>query len=222
MDTAFNLMLRRRLRVLGISQTEAAGQLGISRQGLGKILSGQTVKPELDLLVKLAGLLQLPENTLLQAALRSLPQAPRLLQPSVAGVAPVVADGIGFVRDVTVPDMSLIPAGSRFCKQWALQNTGGEVWRERRLRCVDDEIVIARRNADGGLEEMASTNLRPLQREITLPAVHPGEIVSPQVEFIAPAHPCVTLSMWKMVDADGAFCFPQMPGVWCLVKVYTL
>jgi hypothetical protein len=42
------------------------------------------------------------------------------------------------------------------------------------------------------------------------------------VTFQAPIYPCTTISYWKMVDAEGDECFPQLRGLWCKVKVIAI
>jgi hypothetical protein len=87
---------------------------------------------------------------------------------------------------------------------------------------VDDQVVLARQNADGALEPLLGVSLLPLKREIPCPIVHPGETVQISVEFKAPSYPCDTLSLWKMFDKAGEPCFPEHTGLWCKVHVVSL
>ena len=71
-DTPLGCFVRKQLHRLRLSQGAAAERLGISRQGLGKILSGQTTKPDISLLVKLSVVLEVPEGDVFRAALEGI------------------------------------------------------------------------------------------------------------------------------------------------------
>lgn len=132
-------------------------------------------------------------------------------------------DHVSFVRDVTYPDDGVVPAGQEFVKTWAVQNTGAVHWRGRSYRCMDENLVLARRNSDdGSLTLVLDANLRPLQSEVPCPDTVAGGIAQISVRFRAPPLPCTVMSLWKMYDKDGKPCFPQFAGLWCKVRVMSL
>jgi len=112
-------------------------------------------------------------------------------------------DSSDFVDDVTVPDGTIIKTKSRFEKVWAIRNTGNQVWRERCL--VEENPGIS--------------GLMPDQSRIAIPVTRPGETVSLRVTFTAPSMPASCTSYWKMIDASGGYCLPNMQGLRCNVKV---
>ena len=128
-------------------------------------------------------------------------------------------DHAAFVSDLTYADGAVVMAGQRFEKRWLLQNTGSVSWQNRKLRCMDHEIVVARKGADGTLIQLFIPWLKATQSEIVIADTNPGGTVEIAVEFTAPVLPCDTLSSWKMVAEDGTLCFPEHSGIWCRVSV---
>lgn len=141
------------------------------------------------------------------------------LGPSTKLPVDVQGDHIAFVSDLTYADGEVVMAGQRFEKRWLLQNTGRIAWRNRRMRCMDHQIVIARKASDGALTQIFAPGLSATQSEVAVADTQPGETLEITVEFTAPTLPCDTLSLWKMVTFDGALCFPEHSGIWCRVSV---
>lgn len=137
---------------------------------------------------------------------------------------PVRKDGdhISLLAHAMIPDRSIVMAGQRFVKIWALQNTGVVGWRDRKLQCVDREKVMARcvtRKGERVLVPDVPLGLIPEKHEVTIPRTLSGDSVEVSVTFRAPRSPCDVLSRWVIVDEDGERCFPEHSGLWCAVSV---
>lgn len=168
-------------------------------------------------LTRLAGAMQVAPIHLLRLTYQDVrASAPTVLVSRHAG------DHASFVGDANFPDNETVFANQVFTKVWEMQNTGKLAWRGRSFRCEDENIVIARREADGSLKALLDANLIPETRAVPCPDARPGEVVRISVTFRAPGWPCTTLSNWKMYDAEGQQCFPQFSGVWCKVRVLAL
>ena len=125
-------------------------------------------------------------------------------------------DRSAFVEDVSFPDGAVVSAGQRFKKIWALQNVGSVPWLGRALVCQGDEVVSD--DARNG-QVLLNPGLKTDQRHLPVPDVAPGGMLQAARWFTAPSQPCTVVSYWKMVDANGALCFPDAAGLWLMVKV---
>jgi transcriptional regulator with XRE-family HTH domain len=132
----------------------------------------------------------------------------------------VPADVSQFVRDVTIPDGSLVNAEASFVKTWEVQNAGRTAWDERFLQCMDEEVVVV--GAGSGEEWGVLPKLMPESRRIPVPFTPPGAVVRLSVAFRAPAIPSTCISYWKSVDADGHLCFPDAVGLSVRVRVIAM
>ena len=112
-------------------------------------------------------------------------------------------------------------AGQRFVKRWLLQNSGSVPWTGRVMRCMDGDIVVARRNAQGELVPLFTPGLTAVKSQVPVPDTKPGQTAEISAEFIAPELPCNVLSLWRMHTSEGTLCFPQHSGLWCRVTVMT-
>jgi hypothetical protein len=92
-----------------------------------------------------------------------------------------------------------VKVGTTFEQRWELENTGFCTWHERILK------------------EVASDGLQPSADAAPVGATDPGERVTLEMTFTAPAEPASCRSVWQMVDADGHPCFPWAPGIRCQV-----
>lgn len=97
------------------------------------------------------------------------------------------------VRDVTIPDGSRVPLGARFVKTWELQNVGNVPWIQRSLRRITVQAPT--------LPACATTT--------PIPDTWPGEFVEISVEMVAARVQGASQITFKMVDRDGALCFPS-------------
>lgn len=96
-------------------------------------------------------------------------------------------DNASYVADVTVPDGTIVKAGSTFTKTWTVQNTGKTTW------TTDYQLIYL----DG---VMGTNNLQAVK--LTAP-VAPGASVDISVDFTAPQVDGSYISYWKMYSASG-------------------
>ncbi len=100
---------------------------------------------------------------------------------------PSSGDGATYVADVTIPDGTVVTAGSTFVKTWTVQNTGKTTWTK------DYQLIYL----DGVI---GANNLQAVK--LTAP-VAPGGTVDISVTFIAPQVNGTYISYWKMYSAAG-------------------
>lgn len=107
------------------------------------------------------------------------------LQPSDSPT-PDCTNEVGFVRDVTVPDNTNIPAGDTFDKVWRLRNEGTCTW------TTEYDVVF-----DGG-NIMAGPPSSPLPS-----TVPPGSIVDVEISLTAPGSDGTHRGDWKLRTRSG-------------------
>lgn len=217
------LFINQLIQQQGIGIAELARRTKLSRECIYKLQRGDVKQPELSTIICLAKALRTHPLLLLRKLFEGQ-EFRNVAQPP----ARHVNDAVGFLGDVTCPDNCMVGVNSRFTKVWEIQNTGQQVWKGRRLICVDEWLKIQMVPAKDAAQAKrfrapaCQRCLIPATREIPLPDTRPGEPVRLSVEFTAPPIPCTTISYWKIVDETGAFCFPDHEGLSCLVQVVTL
>lgn len=97
-----------------------------------------------------------------------------------------VCDQAGFIADISIPDGSVISAGTSFMKTWRLKNTGACTW-------TPDYAVVY----DSG-EAMSG----PASQKIGV-SVPPGQAVDVSVPLKAPGAPGQYRGNWRMRNAAG-------------------
>lgn len=208
-----------RAKVLGLSKTTLAKQAKISRSALYKFLDGDVYEIRLSTVVQLAQALKTHPLDLLRHLF------PRWEFPTQASSsAKYSKDASGFVADITYPDHSIVSVSQEFEKIWEIRNLGEQVWENRRLVCCDAMIQISASSTPD--PEMTlprpQRGLLPLQREVPIRLTRPGESVQVAVRLCAPDYPGTIISYWKMVDAQGKLCFPELEGLSCLVNIVAI
>lgn len=202
--------IRRRIGKLGINKQEVAIRAGISRVTLDKLLNGQTRDPGLKTIINLAEALHVSPSHFIKTLTRGYN-----LSAGQCTEKERFFDQGGFVRDISIPDNTIVTVNQTFEKIWEIQNNGNVAWENRYLKCMDEKPITSAPASP----DPCSMMLVPTTDKIEIPVVKPGEVVQLKVSFQAPAFPCTTFSYWKMVDMDESLCFPNQTGVWCLVKV---
>jgi transcriptional regulator with XRE-family HTH domain len=114
-------------------------------------------------------------------------------------------DASTFVGD-TIPHGTLMQPGQFFVKVWRVRNSGTVPWTGRRLE------------RQGPL---TGPGLISSQRYVDIPATEPGVVAEITAMLKAPTYDCSSIAYFKMVDADGALCFPDsyQLGLDVLVRV---
>lgn len=199
---------------LGMSQRELCRKTGISRSTLFKLLHGDTKKANLSTLITLAHAIKTHPIKLFRACLSEI-NFPKYANDGAAGKD----DSTGFIEDVTFPDFSPVTINSKFIKVWKIQNTGEQNWVNRKFTCLDQMPLINVDLPEGVASPSMAIGLLPTQRTVEIEDTCAGDYVDIAVEFTAPPYACTVYSYWKMIDAEGAFCFPKSQGVYCLVSV---
>jgi hypothetical protein len=95
-------------------------------------------------------------------------------------------DAAAFVRDVTIPDGSILGPGKNFTKTWRLQNVGSCTW--------NSSYALIFINGDG----MSAPSVVGLSGN-----VYPGETVDVSVNLVAPTNKGQYRSYWKLRNASG-------------------
>jgi surface antigen len=97
------------------------------------------------------------------------------------------ADSARFVKDVTIPDRSVVDAGTTFTKTWAFTNTGTVTWTGYTLKLVSPPSDV---------------NFYPAS--VSIPTTKPGQQVSISVTLTAPnpAH-AAQESTWQIRNSAG-------------------
>lgn len=206
----FDVFVEQRLRELGLSKSEMMRTAELSRTVYYKLASGQTEQARVGTILKLAYALKVHPFFLFRRIIKDLEPLSHS-EPTL-----YKCDATGFVRDVTIPDNTLVTAGQVFEKVWEIQNLGVVPWFGRRLVCVDAPV-----NTTIASEVMPPRDytLLPAEQSIAIPDTLPEERVMLAMTFTAPVFPCSVLSYWKMVDKEGRLCFPANQGLYCQVQV---
>lgn len=201
----------------GVTLRQIAASALISPDTLYRLMNGEGDNSGLLTIYRLARALGVAPIALLRVMHHDIDLGPATELP-----VEIQGDHISFVSDITYPDGSVVRAGQRFVKCWLLQNTGRVAWRNRILVCMDTEIVVARKGADGVLVPLFAPGLKPMESSVAIPDTQSGHTAEISVEFVAPMLPCDTLSLWKMKTAQGSLSFPEHSGIWCRVSVMAI
>lgn len=115
-------------------------------------------------------------------------QTPVVIAPTLLPSAtPIPCNQGQFVKDVTIPDGSILTAGSNFTKTWQLKNTGACTW------TTSYDVVFSSGDALGA------------PAAIDLPgSVAPGQVIDISIGMVAPASEGSYRGNWKLRDASGS------------------
>jgi len=128
--------------------------------------------------------------------------APRRVAPVSSRIAR--GDKSRFVRDVTIPDGSILAPGEPFEKIWEIQNAGSVAWRGRNLRRV---------GTSSGPGRLVSEPLT------AIPPTQPGRLCLIRLALKAPQQPGTYYAAWKMVDEHGREVFPRQQPLFVNIDV---
>jgi len=99
---------------------------------------------------------------------------------------PIPMDQAGFVKDITIPDDTVLAANTAFTKTWRLKNTGQTTWTS------DYEVVFSSGNAMGG---SASNKLGA--------TVKPGETIDISLDLKSPSSSGKYTGEWMLRTPSG-------------------
>lgn len=131
-------------------------------------------------------------------------------------------DACGFI-DETIPDGTLVAAGSEFEKSWTIQNVGNTVWENRYYMHLDApyyQMSLVDGKYPNGLL-LSDYQLQPHQSLIELPVIAPSETYTLRVRYTAPNVAGRYISYWRMVDAHGRLCFKNGVGLSVSILVHS-
>ena len=116
-----------------------------------------------------------------------------------------LGDASTFVGD-TIPHGTRMEPGQVFEQTWRIRNSGKIAWLGRRLE------------RQGPL---TGPGLISSLRFVDIPDTEPGQVAAITAPLKAPTYDCSSIAYFKMVDADGALCFPDsyQLGLDVLVRV---
>lgn len=212
---ALGTYARKRAAEIELSMAEVARRAGFSRQTLHTLSNSTARLPEMETMLKLAVALRVHPLHLIHLAFEDY-----RLPPELESGLKARKDASIFVADVTIPDGTVVHAGSRFTKVWAVQNVGTVAWQGRQLRCIDDELHVT---TSGKLRSKSiAEQLKPVQPAIEVPYTPPGAVVEMAVDFVAPRVPGSYFSYWKSYFPDGRQCMPESTGLSCMVRVLSM
>lgn len=205
----FSRYLKNNIKEKNLTIKGTAEKAGISRQNLHKILNGEIAQAKLSTFIKLAiALDEHPEDLFL--AYFDNNEFPDSRKKNV--------DRSGFICDISYQDYSIVKTKQCFTKQWKIKNLGKQIWKDRKLICIDDQLEVTSLTTN----DTVVHGLSPERRCIDIPLVKPKRNWIATVNFIAPEFPCTVISHWKMIDAAGNFCFPDNQPLVCLVRVISV
>jgi transcriptional regulator with XRE-family HTH domain len=117
----------------------------------------------------------------------------------------IAGDASTFVCD-TIPHGTRMEPGQVFEQTWTVRNSGKVAWEGRRLE------------RQGPL---TGPGLISSLRFVDIPATRPGRMAAITATLKAPTYDCSSIAYFKMVDAEGALCFPDsyQLGLDVLVRV---
>lgn len=209
----FDKYVRQRSNQLGLSMTYVAKHSGMSRPNLYRLLSGYAENTRISTFVKLANTLQIHPIVLIQQIFEQNKFT------AYSNALPVqLNDASGFIRDVSIPDNTVVKVNQRFTKTWEIQNTGQVPWQSRFLICVDHQLEVSSRSSDFA-PPREQRYLQPTVNKVAIVDLAPGENTEISVEFTAPSLPGSCISYWKISDNEGNLLFPHLEGLSCLVQV---
>jgi len=206
-------VLRRR-NELGLSISELADRVGVSRTTMHKITKAEDIDNlKLSTLLALADGLETSPFLLFQEVLNGVDYRHLRFNHSLPKHPKYLNDYSSFAGENT-PDYTLMPVNHKFKKTWSINNVGKIVWEGRQLKCIDHEYIALAKHAQKEVNK-----LLPTQKSIPIPRTYPNSTVSITVEFETPPHLGIVVSRWKIVDKDGELCFPDMLGLSSVISV---
>lgn len=114
------------------------------------------------------------------------PTATRVIPPT--NTSTPVCDQAGFIDDISIPDGTVISAGTPFNKTWRLRNLGSCTW-------TSEYAVVFDSGSGGGMNASASQKIGA--------SVPPGQYIDITVPMKAPGAPGQYRDYWKMRNAAG-------------------
>ena len=192
--TVLGWTMQKLREVNGWSVKETAKAFGCSASHISRVEHGSTPSREL---VQFYGETFGDEGLLLSLFEVAI-HAPEQERRRASGRRPrhtraTPGDASTFVDD-TVPHGTIMKPGALFLKTWRIRNSGTVAWEDRRLERQGP---------------ITGPGLITSPRYLPIPDTEPGGIAVITVPLKAPTYDCASVAYFKLVDADGAICFPD-------------
>ena len=111
-----------------------------------------------------------------------------LFAPEVTPIDPdAPCNAADFIRDVTIPDDTVVKPNSKFTKTWAIRNIGSCVWKKGEYALV---LYWG--------HKMGTEPPIPLQFDVV-----PGQTAELSVDMVAPTIPSCWQGNWMLQDGEG-------------------
>ena len=211
--TSFANYIREHIEKQELNISSTAVRAKISRQALHKILNGDIKQARLTTLIQLSHALNLHPLEFFRKYFERHEFSPNVGKHY--SDRPHKNDYIAFIDDVTYPGNSLVSANELFTKIWRVKNIGDIPWVNRKIICIDDDMLVS----TSVFGDSHQCGLSTQTKSIDLADTMPGETVDICIDFTAPPYPATVISHWKMTDEDGNFCYPGNNPLMCHVKV---
>jgi hypothetical protein len=124
--------------------------------------------------------------------------------PTITGTI-VPCDQVSFIRDITIPDGTLLAPGTHYTKIWELKNSGSCAWNSLY------NLVFANQG-----DLMGGAISQPL---MTSGAVQPGETLKVSVDLTAPINQGDYKGEWRLRNPTGTEFGPAGKTFWVAIKV---
>ena len=208
--------LRQRAKTMGFSAITVSQKAGISRQTWYRLINANVKKAKIETLKRVADVLQvsLTELSYLYTKHQKLQQYPLI---SILHIG----DHYPFITMMNTLTDTLVNKEEVFEKQWVITNKGKSHWINRRLICVDEELIVClKQGNDSGLQTVKhKKGLIPKHYQIDIPLTAPNDKIILSMLFKASEASGTMISFWKMIKANGEACFPDDIGLTCQVSV---
>lgn len=186
----------------GMSLTDAAQVLRVSKGHLSHVESGRD-RPGVGLIERYEEVFG-ADGLLWSAYIAARTDRRTLSHPASDGRYPVPGDAMRFVRDVTVPDGTVLPPDFPFRKVWRVGNVGAVPWRERWLARVGSPF-------GHGIPWSPS--------RVRIDDTDQGDVVDIEVPMRTQRMAGTAQVRWKIVDEDGWDFFPDPDRLGLLITI---
>ncbi|SCL73557.1 NBR1-Ig-like domain-containing protein [Micromonospora peucetia] len=178
----------------GMSLTDASQMMGVSKGHLSHVECGRD-RPGVGLIERYEEMFS-ADGLLWSAYIAARTNRQALPQPAVDGRYPVPGDAVHFIRDVTVPDGTVLPPDFSFRKVWRVGNVGSVLWQGRWLARVGSPF-------GHGIPWSPS--------RVRIDDTSQGGVVDIEVPMRTQCMGGTAQVRWKIVDEEGWDFFPD-PG----------
>lgn len=118
-------------------------------------------------------------------------------------ISVIEGDAAKFIKDVTIPDGTILPQHFAFTKTWRIKNTGSVEWTDRYFTRITMQSPYICSSAD----------------MVKIPKTLPGETVDISVDFVTQEQNGSCMVNWVITDKEKTRYFPTLKPKYLLVMV---